>query len=282
MAAFEKIRKRLTFPPIALFFLTWVLLSAVFMMDCVVIGRFSTFLFYLIPILIISINQGLRPSLWMSISATLLWAAAAMVSASRKVGIFELSWNTLMRGLLFFGVAFLIHYWYESNILAHSDAITGLSNRKAFIEALEHEIKRSNRYGHPISVAFIDLDDLKSANDTKGHKAGDRMIVDLARVIGGSIRGGVDVAARVGGDEFGILMPETDADQGKVVMERIRDRLKTVQHPKTGAALTISAGLATFANSIMSPDKLIQRADELMYQAKMSGKNCLKMGTFLG
>ncbi len=101
-----------------------------------------------------------------------------------------------------------------------TDPLTGLKNRRGFTAAATVEFDRARRHGHPLTIAFIDLDDFKLVNDRMGHEAGDGVLVDVAKVFRRRLRG-VDVAARLGGDEFALLLPETDADQATALLQSL-------------------------------------------------------------
>lgn len=157
---------------------------------------------------------------------------------------------------------------------ARTDALTGLMNRKAFLERLETEVSRAGRHDRPLSIAYLDLDGFKAVNDTFGHAAGDEVLRIVAGVLLASIRG-EDVAARFGGDEFAILLPETDPDLAPRVIERVRSEVEDRMHAFSWQ-VTCSVGLVTSTQPDASVDTLLVRADELMYQVKHEGKNALR------
>jgi diguanylate cyclase (GGDEF)-like protein len=254
---------------------SWGTLIMVFVLDYVIDYRMNLFLFYLAPILLITYKEGIRQGLWMSAAGATLWLIADLNSGYPYAHFFLPYWNALVRASLFVGGAYLLHRLKISNVMARTDTLTGLANRGSFREALDAEIKRSGRYLRPFSISFIDLDNLKSVNDRLGHKAGDKMILQLADTIRDTLRN-ADVAARLGGDEFAILLPETGEAGAEIVLERIQRRLKGLPKPYQGMFLTISAGISTFMKGASSVDVAIQSADRLMYQAKRSGKDCVR------
>jgi diguanylate cyclase (GGDEF)-like protein len=154
--------------------------------------------------------------------------------------------------------------------LAATDSLTGLANRRAFLADLDAEIARQERYGRPFSLAVLDLDGFKALNDSKGHHAGDEAL----RVVADVLRTGTrksDSLARIGGDEFGILMPNTDSDCATMMHS-----LCTTIAQRTAAAdcgVTTSIGCQTFRAPPESTADALQQADSVMYQAKSKGKN---------
>jgi two-component system cell cycle response regulator len=159
--------------------------------------------------------------------------------------------------------------------LAQTDGLTGLPNFRSFHARLEEEVARANRYGAPLACAMVDLDGLKQINDKLGHAAGNRAILALADAVREELRD-TDFAARYGGDEFVVLLPQTTADAGGLFAERLRRRLAAVSE-EAGLPIRGSIGVAAVtADELESPDAaedLLRRADEALYTAKRSGRD---------
>ncbi|MEQ8483156.1 MAG: diguanylate cyclase [Pseudomonadales bacterium] len=165
----------------------------------------------------------------------------------------------------------------EMERLAHTDALTGLHNRRYFLRRMNEESERVKRHGHALSVLLLDLDHFKEINDTHGHDAGDRMLEQIARVIEASKRDS-DVAARLGGEEFALLLPETSVDGALRLAERLRVLIADTTISTVAAAsvgLTTSIGVATVSPSTPSAAALLQRADRALYEAKRAGRNAV-------
>ncbi|HEY2513588.1 MAG TPA: GGDEF domain-containing protein [Polyangiaceae bacterium] len=153
--------------------------------------------------------------------------------------------------------------------LSQRDPLTGLFNRRHLFEQLERELARSRR-GHRVAVAMLDLDGFKRVNDTQGHLRGDLLLKEIASALGDTTRM-VDVAARYGGDEFMVVLPDTDADQARVVAERMGAAVRDVGLKfDTQRPVTASMGVAV-AHDDDSVASLIRRADESAYRAKRNG-----------
>jgi GGDEF domain-containing protein len=191
---------------------------------------------------------------------------------------------------------------------AITDGLTGLFNHRYFYERLEQEIARARRYGTPVSLLMIDLDDFKAFNDRHGHLAGDAVLRDMAEVLGSELRVKLDIAARYGGEEFAVILPNTpmlavpetqmemdlagklakagDADAppapghrhgAEEVGERIRRRVAATHFVaadgKKLSTLTVSIGVAVFPHKISTPEDLVGNADAALYKAKRAGKD---------
>jgi diguanylate cyclase (GGDEF)-like protein len=152
---------------------------------------------------------------------------------------------------------------------ARTDPLTGLYNRRGFQELGAREIERAKRRGTPLVMVGVDLDGFKGVNDTLGHAEGDRVLVEISRVLkAGRV---TDLAARLGGDEFAILLPETDSALAKRALERIHVQL-TEAMAREHWAVTFSVGVATYRAPPVTVDEMIAAADHLMYEAKRSAR----------
>ena len=158
----------------------------------------------------------------------------------------------------------------ELALQATTDAVTGLVNHRRFHERLHEELERALRYQHPLTLAVIDIDHFKRVNDTHGHQTGDRVLAEVAQQLAAQARIG-DVVARVGGEEFAWLMPDTDVEGGRAAADRAREAISALTLP--GAlAVTVSAGICGFADDL-DARALIGRADDALYAAKHAGRD---------
>lgn len=159
-------------------------------------------------------------------------------------------------------------------IQASTDPLTGLPNRRSFYQALANELDRSNRYGHPLTVVLFDIDHFKNINDTYGHSAGDDVLQSLAIIAKANIRS-IDLVARLGGEEFVVLMPETDRSGAMVAGEKLRAKIADVAIISGEHQINVSAsfGVTGLNHKDESAEVLINRADKAMYKAKKDGRN---------
>ncbi len=157
---------------------------------------------------------------------------------------------------------------------ALTDELTGLSNRRHFLQHLRQEISTYKRYGNPFSVALIDIDHFKRVNDTFGHTAGDLVLQSLSDVMGQQLRL-IDVAGRLGGEEFAVLFPNTAASDAYCACDRLMDsiRRQTTKTEQGDIRITVSMGLTASASNTADAESILKQADTLMYDAKAAGRD---------
>lgn len=162
----------------------------------------------------------------------------------------------------------------QLRILSRTDGLTGLLNRKSWENELDKEFQRFIRHQHTTSMLLFDIDHFKAVNDNYGHPAGDEVIRQTARVLKESLRN-IDVAGRYGGEEFAVILGDTDAEGAKVVAERIRQAVEanTVHYEDLTINYTISLGICQMSNNIKDRTQWIDSADKGLYQAKEGGRN---------
>ena len=169
----------------------------------------------------------------------------------------------------------LIEVRAELGRLVATDALTGLPNRRHFQEALDAEMARVQRYGGSFSLALLDLDGFKGFNDRYGHPAGDAVLCELGRTIRQHMRAS-DRVARLGGEEFAVILVGTGKESARLVMERLRASVEALDfsHLEPGCSITTSIGVAAAPDDAEYPAELVRRADEALYEAKARGRNC--------
>lgn len=168
--------------------------------------------------------------------------------------------------------------------LSRHDPLTGLANRREFDDALRREFKRAQRQHGLLSLAVLDLDSFRAYNEALGREAGDAVLRQMAQLLADRFKRDTDLVARLGGEEFGVLLPGCDRDQAQDLLEQLREALAAlaIPHPKgsaTSPRLTLSVGLAVFrpAQTYLSPQALLQAADEALYVAKHAGRDRLSL-----
>lgn len=263
-----------------------VIISVLFVTACIGFADFFTghelgfSIFYLFPILIAAWCVGKRTGILLSFIAAVVWLIADMQITAPYSHSLISYWNAFIR-LSFFAISSFMLSTLRTVLenekkLAATDYLTNIPNSRSFYQAAEYEIQRQRRYKHPFTVVYLDIDNFKTINDQFGHTTGDTLLRAVATVIKNNIRA-VDITARIAGDEFIILLPETTSQSAHSVIKKIRKNLLDAMQ-KNKWSVTFSFGVVTFTDPPYSVDKMIQKTDELMYAAKRAGKNSIKYG----
>ncbi|MDT8067810.1 MAG: GGDEF domain-containing protein [Terriglobia bacterium] len=269
-------------PRWAIYLISYSILAIVVYFNFVSEPGFSMDLFYLVPIYFLTWFGGIAPGIVMAflcmvslVAADLHWHLPLFTSP-------ELGWDHVARFCFLFITTVLLgrlrEAYRSASESSRSDFLTGLANRREFFAVAEQERLRAARYGKSVSVAYMDLDGFKEINDQLGHSAGDTILMDVANELRNNLRA-TDVVARMGGDEFVILLPETDAAAAKAKIEQLRELLLVLARQRNWP-VTYSIGLVTFLHPPKSTDEMIGEADHLMYAVKRGTKNNLATGTW--
>lgn len=167
------------------------------------------------------------------------------------------------------------------SVMARTDDLTELHNRRHFFKLLDTELKRVKRYNNPLSLMMVDIDHFKGINDRHGHQIGDEVLRAFAAT-GKEILRSIDIFARLGGEEFAVALPETDLRAARAVAERLRHAVHShsVETSDGPINYTISIGVITSAPWSLNPDELLRRADAALYAAKDGGRNRVKAGFY--
>jgi diguanylate cyclase (GGDEF)-like protein len=236
--------------------------------------RIGFSIFYLLPIAVVTWYAGRKAGAFVAAFSAATWLAADLLTGRPYAEAYIPWWNAMVRLGFFFIVVFLLDAFKREKSYAREDYLTGLGNRRHFFEMAETEIRRTRRYGHPFTLAYIDVDDFKTVNDTFGHAEGDELLRTIAGAVSGNIRA-TDIAARLGGDEFAVLLPESDAASARKFFDKLH-RLLTETVLKRDWPVTFSIGVVTFSLPPDSIDEMIRIVDRQMYSAKTDGKNRIK------
>jgi diguanylate cyclase (GGDEF)-like protein len=237
---------------------------------------------YLVPSMMVTWFGGMRSGIKTSVASSLISLLAYLVTNRFYFGLSASYWaSTVKLGFFLIVVPML---WVLKSSLEHqqqfgrTDFLTGVPNRRSFIEAAKSEISRAQRYGHPFTVIYIDLNNFKMINDRFGHATGDKLLRLLAQGIQEKIRE-TDLLARLGGDEFGILLPQTDSQVAELVVQRLQGVSVPLVQEK-GWAMSFSMGVVTFLESPASAEEMLSFADKIVYSAKRDGKTGICRKTF--
>jgi len=161
--------------------------------------------------------------------------------------------------------------------LARKDELTGLNNRRAFFDQGNHIFKQAIRFKHPISVIMMDIDHFKNINDNHGHSVGDKVLIVIAELLQSMVRE-IDVVARIGGEEFAFVLPETDLDEATNLAERLRLEIEKtiVEHNETTLNITASFGIVSSPAKNETLESMLTKSDDALYIAKKKGRNQIK------
>ena len=250
-----------------------LLVSAIAALDWTTGPEVSTSLLYAVAVMAVTWVGSRRHGVLVAVLSAVQGLAAHAADPESVAITATAVWNAATRLAVLILMASLLgslrRALIEQRHLAAVDPMTGSLNRRAFQIAAERERLRAARTGAPLSLAYLDIDRFKEFNDRHGHRTGDRILAALARAVTDSVRG-TDLFARIGGDEFAVFLPDTDARDAVKVIHRIRDAVRTACCGES-APITISAGIATFRYPPASVDTIVESADQLMYRAKRAG-----------
>jgi diguanylate cyclase (GGDEF)-like protein len=242
----------------------------------------SSTVFYLIPIALVTWFTKRSIGLILSMLSALTWLIADLSSGATYSYSDIPYWNGVARLSSFFILVFILSALKgtlkQEKEFSRIDFLTGIRNRRYFIELVNMEINRTRRYERPFTMVCIDLDNFKTVNDCFGHTTGDILLRLVARTLQQNVRV-TDTVARLGGDEFAILLPETGRNVAEVIMQKVQKiNLDIMQ--RHGWPVTLSIGVVTFTSPPSTVDEALRISDQLMYTAKESGKNSIRHEVF--
>jgi diguanylate cyclase (GGDEF)-like protein len=259
--------------------------SAIFLLGLLRTATDADFTFaslVVLPVLAIAWIGGKRDGLVVAFLASTVWIVGDITASERQFSAEWVPWANAVTRLMTYSLVVLLaakirRQLAKEHEYATRDALTGLQNRRAFLEAGAAEVERAKRYGHSMAVIFLDLDDFKQLNDSKGHDAGDAALRATAKALIAALRSS-DRIARLGGDEFAVLLPEIEcaaaSEAGRKVLLAVNAALQAF------APVKASIGIAWFMEADRLLPAMLKAADELMYEVKESGKHDMRSRSF--
>ncbi len=246
--------------------------------------EFAFSLFYSIPVALSTWFAGRKLGLLISGVSAIAWFLADILTGNAFSIVWLYLWNTFIRLGFFLIVTFLLTELRKSyktqEELARVDFLTQATSTRYFYTLAETELERSRRYNHPLTLAYIDLDNFKTVNDRFGHSIGDNLLRSVADTVRHHSRN-IDTFARLGGDEFAVLLPETGEVEAQAVISRIRRCLLEEMH-RCGWPVTFSIGVVTFIKFPKTVDDMVKMADDVMYPIKNGSKDGISYTIYEG
>jgi diguanylate cyclase (GGDEF)-like protein len=229
----------------------------------------------IVPIYIVAWYVGPFSSIIISFVSAISWDLNDIYSGIAFSHYVVPYLNTLIRFNVFTIIClFLMEIKEQLNqigYLADTDGLTGLANNRFFHENIKIEAMRNKRYKRPFTIAYMDVDNFKTVNDTNGHDTGDRLLRDIANTLRTNVRN-TDIIARIGGDEFAVLLPETDYSGSEKALNKISNSLQMTMNLNRWP-VTFSFGAITFNEALIDSKHMAKAVDNVLYKVKNSGKN---------
>jgi len=273
-------RRLADLPGFAQILVAILLLSSCALADHYTGSEISLSITYLAPTALAAWYAGRRAGYFVAVTASVVWLYVDLLSGHPYSHPMIPIWNSMVRlGFFLIVTALLLHIRQLLTRLqdqAETDNLTGLHNSRSFYARLDLEHERALRYGHPFSIAYLDLDNFKSVNDTWGHETGDQVLQTIATSLSTGLRK-TDCVARLGGDEFAILLAETGEKEAGEALRKLHAELNK-QVDSRNWPIGFSIGAITCSEpGHFTIQELIRSADDLMYQIKRSGKNRVEL-----
>ena len=259
----------------ALRLIAWATLAAgVFVLNVRTGADLRLGILYVVPVLLAASYDGLGWGIAFALATALLRFGVGIdqmpLDTSLQVRILNEAAYLTVVGVAIAGLSQLRRTQSQLRLLATHDPLTTVLNARAFASQLAQELGRNRRYGRPLALIYLDLDDFKKVNDAHGHATGDAVLRLVADAMRSAVRQ-ADVVGRLGGDEFGVLMPETDGTLAHAVATRLAGGIRTVF--RGTPSVTASIGVVAVSGTEAGSDELLRKADQAMYEAKRTGKD---------
>jgi diguanylate cyclase (GGDEF)-like protein len=253
------------------------LVAAIGVLNARITSDVTFSVFYLAPIALVAWYAPRRAAVLLSLLAGAVWFVAGFHPNDAASAGWIPYWNTAVRVGVFLTVAVLAAGLREAlereRVAARIDPLTGLLRSTAFLDIARTELQRARRYDRPFAIAYVDADNFKAVNDSAGHMEGDRVLAAVGATLRRHLRS-ADTAGRMGGDEFTLLLPETQADGARLALENVRAALRSAMHAG-GWPVTFSIGAVAYHTPPEDIAEAVRRADQAMYSVKRDHKDAV-------
>jgi len=255
--------------------IAWATLAAgVFVLNVRTAPDLRLGILYVIPVLLAASQDGMGWGISFALATALLRFGVGIdqlpLETSLQVRILNEVAYLAVVGVAIAGLSQLRRTQAQLELLATHDPLTTVLNARAFASQVAQELGRNRRYGRPLALIYLDLDDFKRVNDAHGHATGDAVLRLVADAMRSAVRQ-ADFVGRLGGDEFGVLLPETDGSVAHSVANRLAGGIRTVF--RGTPSVTASIGVVAVTGTEAGSDELLRKADQAMYEAKRAGKD---------
>ena len=258
------------------FALAMLAVIAIGWVDLITGPEFGLSLFLAVPVFMAADRAGPALGAIVAAAGVAAWVAAHVLAVPAVERAEIVVWNACVRAA-FFGVlvalARMRRRFLKEHVAASTDPLTSMPNRRALNDVFVRERARALRSKRPLTIAYIDCDDFKAINDRFGHATGNELLRTVAATLASSVRA-VDLAARIGGDEFAVILVDADANHAREVLDRVQAALRAAM-ARRGWSVTFSIGALTSAEPPDTAEDALAAADRLMYRAKETGKDAL-------
>jgi diguanylate cyclase (GGDEF)-like protein len=265
-------------PPSVVLISTGFLILFLGLIDVLTGPEISFSVFYLFPILGATWLTGRWAGVFTSVLSAIVWRLADSLGGQTYSHPLIPYWNMLVRLGFFLVITFLLSELQvrlrRETDSARIDPLTGIANRRQFYELAQLQMARASRHKEPFTVAYVDIDGFKAVNDQLGHASGDSLLSLTAATIQANLRT-TDVVARMGGDEFAILLTHTEKESAEEALLRMSSLLSGLARDRQWL-VSFSIGAVTFIHPPSSVDEMVRTADDLMYEAKKGGKGATR------
>jgi len=255
-----------------------ILLVIIGVIDYITGEEIGLSIFYVIPVMLLAWYAGRAAGVITSFMAAITWYVADVTTGHVYTNAAIPVWNAAVRLGFFLLISLFISLLKDTleheHDLAMTDSLTGVFNTRHFYELASKEIERAKRYGNSFSIAYIDLDNFKEVNDVYGHGAGDELLCFVASTMRDNIRMN-DIIARMGGDEFILLLLESKDGEAEGVVEKLRTLILEGM-PEYHFPVTLSVGLITYTMPPDSVEDMVREVDTLMYSVKNTTKDAIR------